>query len=59
MFHLKPDYVLCIGCFILILIQIGFLFVQKHFGSRAILPKFLIPERFESFKFFMNEEENN
>ena len=58
MFHLKPDYLLCLGCIMIMLTSMILLSIQKKYGSRSLLPSFLIPKKFEEFKFFMNEEES-
>lgn len=58
-FHLETSYVSAAICFLLTFIQIGLLYLQKIYGSRSILPKFLTPKGFSEFKFFMIQDENH
>lgn len=56
-FHLKPDYLLCLGCALLLGAQIALLAIQKQFGARSILPNFLTPDFPDKFTFLAIGEE--
>ncbi len=42
-FNLKPNYVLGFGCLLIVGCQFALLWVQKIYGPKKILPKFLLP----------------
>lgn len=52
-FGLEPDYVLCIFCTVIVGFQLILLALQKKYGSKAIVPQFLVPKTLTQFKFFM------
>ena len=51
-FKLQPHYLEVLLCVALLGIQIGILYLQKEYGVRAIMPKFM---HISEFKYFMNE----
>ena len=55
-FLLENSYSFAIFCLLLVVFQVGLLYLQKDYGSRSILPKFLTPKGFSEFKFFMNQD---
>lgn len=42
-FGLKPNYVLGLGCLLIVACQFGLLWIQKIYGPKKVLPKFLLP----------------
>ena len=46
-FEFRPNYILSFGCMILIGCQFALLWIQKNYGPRKVLPKFLLPEVFD------------
>lgn len=57
-FHLEPALTLFIICIIIVGIKYLIMAAQKKYGSRAIVPKFMIPKNLANrFKFFVIQAE--
>lgn len=57
LFILQPCYIFCLVILISALAFSSLLFIQKKYGARSILPKFLIPKGLKTkFKFFMIQD---
>jgi hypothetical protein len=44
---MKPDYSLGICCLLLLALQYGLLYMQKMYGPKKVVPRFLLPPRYE------------
>lgn len=57
LFILEPQYLFCFIILKFSFIFAALLFIQKKYGARSILPKFLIPKGLATkFKFFMIQD---
>lgn len=45
-FELAPNYFLVVGCMALVAFQLFLLWIQRHYGPKKVLPKFLLPPVF-------------
>lgn len=58
-FLLEPKFVFCFCILAFAILASSALLVQKKYGARSILPKFLIPKGLKTkFKFFIIKDEN-
>lgn len=46
-FELRPNYPLGFGCLLIVGCQFGLLWVQKIYGPKKVLPRFMLPAVFD------------